>query len=548
MNLTLLIGISLLPLLYYFVPGLPITHDGPDHVARIANFFQSLSEGNPVPRWAANLNWGYGHPILMFLYPLPSYVASLFHVIGLSFVDSTKLLFIVSFIASILVMYLWTKTAFNKRVGFIASLLYGFAPYRFVDMSVRGAIGEHVAFIFPPLICYFLLKLANARNQSVEGMKNIAFAALTVGALILSHNAVSIMFMPIILLYIIYLFFFVTKKDYLFLLTGVIAIILGFGLSSFFWIPAQFEGKYTLRDIVTAGGVSDRFVPWLSFMYSPWSYRTGNELSKSLGLAGWIGIIAGIWAFIREKRTAVRWVLGGLIVLLVGSLFIMTSSSTIIWNNMTLLQKFQFPWRFLSVATFVSAVLGAIGIDAVCNGLKPVSRVIFVGFIIITVVLSVPMWKPKGYTVKPESYYSGIYNSTTDTGESSPIWSIRFMEHRANDPMGVISGSAHITPGTRTSTKHEYNVTVRSPARMVENTLYFPGWKIFVDDKETEIQFQDPDYRGLMTFYVPSGVHTVRVAFTDTKLRKAANLISITVFALMVLSIGAGTLLWQKRT
>src|SRR3989344_780218 len=146
--------LALMPLLDLLHPGLPVTHDGQDHVARIANFYQSLSEGNVVPRWAANLNWGYGHPILMFLYPLPSYIASLFHAIGFSFIDSTKLVFAVSYIASIVTMYLWIRAAWGSVAGFTAAILYGFAPYRFVDLYVRGAIGEHVAFIFPPLICY----------------------------------------------------------------------------------------------------------------------------------------------------------------------------------------------------------------------------------------------------------------------------------------------------------------------------------------------------------------------------------------------------------
>src|SRR5512143_3061861 len=99
-----LILVSFIPLLWLLHPGLPVTHDGPDHVARIANFYQSLSEGNIVPRWAANLNWGYGHPILMFLYPIPSYVASVFHFMGFPYIDSTKLVLGLSFIASILWM------------------------------------------------------------------------------------------------------------------------------------------------------------------------------------------------------------------------------------------------------------------------------------------------------------------------------------------------------------------------------------------------------------------------------------------------------------
>src|SRR5579885_1499639 len=90
--------ILLIPLADLFHPGLPLTHDGQDHVARIANFYQNLSEGNIVPRWAANLNWGYGHPILEFLYPLPSYIASFFHFAGMSFVNSVKAEFGLTFV------------------------------------------------------------------------------------------------------------------------------------------------------------------------------------------------------------------------------------------------------------------------------------------------------------------------------------------------------------------------------------------------------------------------------------------------------------------
>ncbi len=52
----LLMIIAFIPLLDLLNPGLPITHDGQDHIARIANFYQNLEEGNIIPRWAGNLN------------------------------------------------------------------------------------------------------------------------------------------------------------------------------------------------------------------------------------------------------------------------------------------------------------------------------------------------------------------------------------------------------------------------------------------------------------------------------------------------------------
>src|SRR3989304_6442375 len=237
----ILLALSLIPILDLFHPGLPITHDGQDHVPRIANFYQNLTEGNIIPRWAGNLNWGYGHPILEFLYPLSSYLASLFHFFRFTLVDSVKLVFGTSFILSGLAMYLFTREFLNdNKAAFFASALYIIAPYRFVDLYVRGAIGEHIAFIFPPLIFYFLIKLSKKNSYW-----HVLGGSLSLAGLILSHNAITLMFLPLIFIYIFYLIFQCSNKK-CFVLSSLYLILLGFGLSAFFWVPAFMEGKYTL--------------------------------------------------------------------------------------------------------------------------------------------------------------------------------------------------------------------------------------------------------------------------------------------------------------
>ena len=522
---------SLLPLVPLLHAGLPLTHDGQDHVARIANFYQSLKEGNLIPRWAANLNWGYGHPILMFLYPLPSYIASLFSRIGFSLVDSTKLVFATTMVASGLCMYLWLGEAYGKRAGVIGALLYVFAPYRFVDLYVRGALGEHVAFIFPPLILYFLYK-----NKFVG-------ASFALAALILSHNAIAIMFLPIIVLYGLYLLICEEKNKMSFIIHYSLFIILGFALSAFFWIPAYFEGKYTLRDIVTSGEAMGRFVPWTRFLYSPWNYGQGDSLTKSLGFMQWAGIAGALILIRKTKRQQVRIVLLSALGILFVSFYIMTSWSKSIWLAVRLLQDFQFPWRFLSVSVFAAAAAGGISISA----LLPHSKKLFIAFCLLTVLVTIPMWHPQAYAVHDASFYTGIYKSTTDTGESSPVWSVRFMEHTPAAPLEVIDGDARITNGFRSSTVHQYSVQVHRPTLFLENTVYFPNWNIYVDGVACEIQYQNPTYRGLMTFKMVPGTHSVRVVFENTKLRTVAGRISLVALAIIGVA-GSGVYLWRKNT
>lgn len=527
---------SIIPVLNLLTPGMPFVHDGQDHVARIANFYAALKDGIIVPRWAGSLNWGYGHPILMFLYPFPEYLASAVHFVGFSLVDSTKLVLAVSFVASAVTMYLWMAAAFGTQVGVIGALLYSFAPYRFVDLYVRGALGEHVAFVFPPLVLYCL------RKRSFTG------ASLALAALILSHNALALMFLPIIGLYGVYLLLFEEKHRFLFIIYYSLCIVVGFGLSAFFWLPAILEGRFTLRDIVTAGEALKHFVPWSWFVYSPWNFGQGDELSKALGLPQWIGVIAAVAFLLKSKLIKSKLLVAASLILLLTSFAIMTNISRPIWSASKLLQDFQFPWRFLSVSVFVAAVGGGIGIDFIVQThirekfRRTLFIVIFLGIIGATGI----MWHPKGYQTHDDSFYSRIYPGTTDTGESAPIWSVRFMEHTAANPIDVADGDASVKVDKRTTTEHDYTLTVRKPSLMVENTLYFPGWMIYLNNLPTGIEWQNPDYRGLMTFRVTPGTVHVRVVFEDTKIRRVANMISLLTLALMLLA-GIGIFVWQKR-
>jgi hypothetical protein len=554
----LLVVISILPLLDLLHPGLPITHDGQDHVARIANFYASLREGNIVPRWAGNLNWGYGHPILMFLYPMSSYIGALFHFLGFSFVASVKLVFAVAYIASGMTMYLWLKEEIGgsegkerlaEVAGFIGALLYLFAPYRFVDLYVRGAIGEHMAFVFPPLVFYFLLKLSKKYSFWYTIGGSLSFAGL-----ILSHNAISLMFLPIIGLYFLYLFFQVKHKN-LFAFRCLLIGILGFGLSAFFWMPAFMEGKYTLRDIVTSNDYASRFVQLKDFLYGPWSYGGTDVLSKQVGIIQWVGILLGMFfvvkALITHKRNAKQRILVGSLLIFITSFIIMTEFAKPIWDHITLLQKFQFPWRFLSVTAFSSAVIGAIAVDELLLDTRGKRMIQVRAFVVLFCMLGLLFlnenyWHPRTYLNKSEMYFAGIYSGTTDTGESSPIWSVRFMEKRPTGRLEVVTGKAIVGEITRNSTTHSYYVIADTKTRFRENTVYFPGWHIYVDDKEVPIEFQDPQNRGLLTFNVNPGKHDIVVLFTETKLRLIADIISVTSAGLLVCS-GGLFILRRKR-
>ena len=106
---------------------------------------------------------------------------------------------------------------------------------------------------------------------------------MSIAGLILSHNAISLMFLPISFLYALYLY----SKQKKYFQNIMLIFILGFGVSAFFWMPAFFEGKFTLRDIVTAGDYKSRFVDFRSLLYGSWSYGGTGQFSVQIGIFHW---------------------------------------------------------------------------------------------------------------------------------------------------------------------------------------------------------------------------------------------------------------------
>lgn len=518
-----LLILAVLPILPLIHAGLPITHDGQDHVARIANFHQNLVEGNLIPRWAGNLNWGYGHPILEFLYPLPSYIASFFYSIGFSLADSTKIVFGIGMFSSLVFMYLWLSQFLSKYASVFGAVLYTYAPYRFVELYVRGDIGENLAFALVPLVLFFMYRV-----YKFNKFYDAAWGAISLAFLILAHNAISLMMVPFIFSYGL-LLLYLSKSKLNVLMSLLFVGIMGFGLSAFFWVPGLLEGKYTLRDIVTKNGYINRFVSLGDLVFGKWNY---GDFTVQYGIFPWIAIIFSPFVFIKnikDKEKKVLIIFSILYVLL--ATFLMLSLSNFIWSNIMLLQNFQFPWRFLAIIVFSTSILGALLADSIPRKLTP-AFVIF--SILIVIIISSFYIKPKGYLHKPEDFYTGIYHSTTDTGESAPIWSIRFMEKTPRASLEVIDGKADINNLERKSTYHKYKVDVKEETIFQENTLYFPGWEIIVDGKPINIDFQLAYNNGIMRFGLDEGMHIVEVSYKETKLRLFADIISI-VSALCVL-------------
>src|SRR3989344_7055835 len=151
-------------------------------------------DGQIPCRWSPDMGYGFGYPLFNFYPPLPYLVGQIFRILGFAFMTTVKLTFAFSLILSGFTMYLLARRFFGKLGGFVSAVFYVWAPYRAVDVFVRGAINEGWSFVFMPLILLFSYLLITERSE--QKFKNIVFLCLSYAALFLTHNLIVVIFTP----------------------------------------------------------------------------------------------------------------------------------------------------------------------------------------------------------------------------------------------------------------------------------------------------------------------------------------------------------------
>ncbi|MCL4366448.1 YfhO family protein, partial [Patescibacteria group bacterium] len=196
-------------------------------------------------------------------------------------------MFILSSILSAVAMYLLCRKLFDRKAAILAVFLYTYAPYRAVDIYVRGSLSESFAFIFFPLIFYASLLLSERKN-----LTRVCLLALSLTGLFLTHNITTLMFLPFLVIFWIYLI--IAKGAWKLIFPFVSSLALGSGVSAFFLLPAMFERQLIQTQYLIVGyfnfrahfvALSQFFSTFWGYGVSQWGYNDG--LSFQVGVVNW---------------------------------------------------------------------------------------------------------------------------------------------------------------------------------------------------------------------------------------------------------------------
>jgi len=482
------------------------------------------------PRFVPDLSYGFGYPLFNFVYPLPFYIGEIIHLLGFSLVDSVKIVFGLSIPFSMYFMYKFLKEFLSKELALAGSVLYVYAPYRATELFVRGTIGEIVAFVFIPLVA---LSFVNITKEKAR-LKWIGATALSVTALILSHNIMAYMFMPFALLLLIARIVFIVKDKKGAILKSLSGIFLGLLSSIYFWFPAIYESRLMHYD--TVFNFYDHFPTLKQFITPYFGYGASvpgpyDTMSFYFGMTGIAVAVLGSFLFVlKHKKYSLEEIIyfawGALILLI--SIFMMNFRSAFLWRNLPLLPYFQFPWRFLAMIIF-SLPIFLLGFSKYRFG-----KIISMTVILISIVLNFNYFKTSEYLGRDDSYYLTRYipvPSVSDEYKKTSEEYLRLPKDTEVRPQSDfpraytdVSGISQIIQTNALNAVISTNYG--EDFILNYSKYYFPGWFAKIDGESVKINPGKP--YGQITITVPAGNHRVEIYYGETIARSLANFISVT--------------------
>lgn len=554
------LGIIILVTSWYFLmPGMFYLHDFL-HTARIAEVASGLSDGHFPVRWSQNFGYGYGEPVFEFYAPLPYYFGAALLLIGVPALTATKLLFVLCNIGTSIGSYYLGKSFYGRIGGLLTAAAISLAPYRAVNLYVRGALSELWGGMAVVWIIFFLWQTARGRRRGWVGLT----VALVV--LFLSHNLMTLIFAPFAVVlavsFCMYTYFQYGRQDlWQRVATTVGSFLLATSISAFYLIPAFVEKGLTQVERIIVGGYFDyaiHFVYVRQFLMPNWGYG-GSTFGPQDGISFFLGygqlitvavslltlLISGYFLLTKSKRTLPmhKWLLvASFFLLLLISLLLATEKTLFLWSSIHILQFVQFPWRFLTLSAVFMGIVAPFFLMAHKSFLKRW----LLGMIGIVVCFpNVAYFKPLDRLVEPTEYYTTdphtIQTSLSATlpdylPTGVPVETIS--ERPIPQAMAQCPGSCGLEVQTDKVAYKMVTVTATVPSQVMFSVNYFPGWIAKING----IVVQPSVIDGLIQVPIPVGRSQVSLEFADTQLRSIADIVSL--FGVIVFGI---TYIYQQR-
>jgi hypothetical protein len=567
-ELWLLLALTLPAVLPLTAPGYFFdAHDAQHSVFFLVEFDQAIRDGALWPRWGPDQALGFGYPTWVLIAPLAYYVGELFHLLGAGFTVAVKLTWGLATFVAAFSMFALVRRWWGRTAGLLAALLYVYAPFHLVDIYVRADLAEFVALSLLPLV---LLAFWNLIDSG--GLRRLALAALSYGALALCHTLTLLIFTPLLGGFILVALYVASRRSRedtgtavetsgrprrvadrkqvalrAVLVAG--AIVLALGLAGIFLLPMIFERQFVALEQWVHGTYQyqQHFVYPHQFLSPIWDYGFAVEgpndgMSFQLGLLPVLLAAAGTATALRgrsrDRALALFFAAATL-----ATLWTMTSYSQTAWRLLPLVALIQFPWRLLALTSLNLAILGGAAVGMLSErgtrappSSRPAPYIVAVLTVFASLSYATPLYTEA--TARDESVLAVLdfelqypdmrgmtaWSSRLPTTEDSPLVA-QYLAGQDLTKAYIIEGEGALEPMRHGGASEELRVNSADGVRLQFYTYWFPGWEAKIDGQPVDTWPEGEN--GLLTLDVPAGDHHVLLRMTEnTPPRRVGGILS----------------------
>lgn len=534
-----------------FAPTMFTFHDE-TQPARIQQFVLNLKNLQIPPRIAPDFSFKLGFPVFNYYSPFSYWITSVISLFNIPIAPAIKISFLLAIIVGFIFMFKFTNIFFDFYPSLLSAVLYVSSPWLAVEIFIRGNMAETWFIALLPTALWALYK-----NQLSKSPWFFLLTAIVTSFALTSHNVLSLIFLPFILIYVLLL----PNKT-----KGIMTVISSLFLSAYFFVPALVElGQTHASTIAKSSSYLDQALCWKQLWTSNWDYGVSFSgcgdsmpfmLGKPqiiLGILGLFFLFVKIIVFKKNKNKLVIFFVTATTFLAI----FLTTNSAIFINKIFLpiFSMFQFPWRFLSFGLFgLTFIAGSI------EAPKKLKKILPVFFITLSIFITIYNSK---FFIKHNLVLEKFNNDTLNSIHVKKAVAYKVSEYLPNtvnykkwlllEPKQDGSEKKdllleddlfihNLDPGKIDIQQNApfFKKAVADSKKVIINVSYLPYWKILVNDKNIIPDKLDYLGRPILTLENPS---TIIVKYEQTIIEKVGNIISIITLLILILWIKSQTIL-----
>lgn len=547
---------AILLLRFHFIYGYPVGDSTQYNVPWSVAFSQQFWSGDWYPRWLFAFPANIGGPVFYFYGPLPFYALAFISALapGLSPTETLTVFHGLLYGFSGLAFYVWARRHVSSGASLLGACLYMGAPYHFIDIEHRNAIGEAMAFILAPLIFRYLL------DVEMQGRRWL-LASLLYAALIISHLPSALLTTPFMILSTAIVYRDAPIRGVIRLgVTGCCGVL----LAGIYLVPVL-----ALRDWLPSDAWLTDSNSWPETWLLPggFFFRAGGlffgAILSMVALAGCLQF--GLWLARRhtKKEDHTRPVMIAAWVGLAVSLFMFSEASVWLWTHVGPLRNVQFPFRLGVITDFLSVTIIVCALQALLEIARRAVYAVWVGatiavvFIATTGLMSVPDFaavylgrlpqvdeKPLECCVQASEYWMGsvLHSPLFASLKTRKAYQAAVGAFPALDPRRALTPDEALE-GRQTAGRLLIEAKLSAPAEVRIGQAYLPEWRLTANGSTEGVPLRsDPD-TGLTLAELPAGSHQFALFIPETEAEWWGKWASVAGLLLMV----AAALMFRDR-